>query len=91
MIHPLPPLHTPRSLSVLHASMQIIADSLERSGHRRRMQLTCRDWAAAAKPSCIKLEVAETEADERHVGLLGVLTCHHGIDATSEMSSATAA
>ena len=53
--------------------MQIIADCLERPGHRRRMQLTCRDWAAAAKPRYIKLEVSETEADRQHVGLLGVL------------------
>ncbi len=76
----------PCNLTVSHAAMQIIAARLQYSGHRRRMQLTCRDWAAAAKLSCIKLEVTETEADERHVGLLGVLTCHStpSLDASSD-------
>ena len=28
--------------------MQAVADELEHAGHRRRMQQTCRAWAAAA-------------------------------------------
>ena len=58
-------------LTVLYGLMQLIAQCLEHSGHRRRMQLTCRDWAAATTPSCTKLDITESEAKRQTGSLLG--------------------
>ena len=57
--------NVPPSTQVGQLCAQAIADSLEHSGHRRRMQLTCRDWAVAAGPT--KLHVRRVHDWPREV------------------------
>ena len=60
--------------AIVSLCVQSIAACLDREGHRRRMQLTCRAWAAAASPTRLHLPILSSKNDATLDGMLHIRT-----------------